>query len=47
MKDIIAASCIGIGQVLVGHPFDTTKVLIQNKQKWFGLPLKRYYKGWY
>ena len=46
MSDIIASVCVGIGQVLVGHPFDTSKVLIQNNRKWIGLPLMHYYRGW-
>ena len=31
MSDFIAASCVGVAQVCVGHPFDTTLTLIQNK----------------
>ena len=46
MKDIIAGAAVGFSQVGVGHPFDTAKVLIQNKRPWFGLPLTSYYKGW-
>ena len=46
MKDVIASSCVGIGQLAIGHPFDTAKILIQNKQKWFPHPIKRYYRGW-
>ncbi len=46
MSDFIAAACVGIGQVLIGHPFDTTKVLIQNNRKWMRLHLKDYYRGW-
>ena len=46
MSDIFAASCVGISQVLSGHPFDTAKVLIQNNKKWFGLHVKDYYRGW-
>ena len=41
MKDIIAGAAVGFSQVGVGHPFDTAKVLIQNKQKWLGLPLSQ------
>ena len=33
MKDIIASTCVGVGQIAIGHPFDTTLVLIQNKKK--------------
>ena len=46
MSDFAAAFCVGVGQVTIGHPFDTTKILIQNNRKWFGLPLKDYYRGW-
>ena len=46
MTDIIPAFCVGVTQVSVGHPFDTVKVLMQNNKKWFGLPLKSYYRGW-
>ena len=33
MTDIIPAFCVGLTQVSVGHPFDTTKVLMQNNKK--------------
>ena len=46
MKDIIASTCVGVGQIAIGHPFDTTLVLIQNKKKWIGLPISNYYRGW-
>lgn len=46
MSDFIAGLCVGICQVAIGHPFDTTTVLIQNKRKWFNLPFKNYYRGW-
>ena len=46
MKDIIASTCVGLGQIAIGHPFDTALVLIQNKKKWNGLKLRQYYKGW-
>ena len=45
MKEVVASFCVGIVQVIIGHPFDTTKVLIQNNLKWFGLPLRNYYRG--
>ena len=35
MTDIIPAFCVGLTQVSIGHPFDTTKVLMQNNKKWF------------
>jgi len=46
MKDIIPPLAMGLTDVSLGHPFDTAKVLIQNKKKWLGLPLKNYYRGW-
>ena len=46
MSDFIAAACVGFGQVIIGHPFDTAKILIQNNRKWSGLPFRNYYKGW-
>ena len=46
MSDFIAAACVGVAQVSIGHPFDTTKILMQNNRKWFGLPLRNYYRGW-
>jgi len=46
MNELIPSFFVGISQTIIGHPFDTIKVLIQNKQKWIGLPLKQYYYGW-
>ncbi len=46
MSDFIAAACVGIAQVSVGHPFETTLTLIQNNKKWKRLPIKDYYRGW-
>ncbi len=46
MSDFIAAFCVGVGEVTIGHPFDTTKILIQNNRKWLSLPFKDYYRGW-
>ena len=46
MSDFIAASCVGVAQVGVGHPFDTTLTLIQNKKSWRSLPFTQYYRGW-
>ena len=45
LNEIISGFFVGLTQIAVGHPFNTTKVLIQNKQKWFGLPIKNYYLG--
>ena len=46
MTDFIASSCVGLAQIGVGHPFDTSLTLIQNKKPWWGLPIKNYYRGW-
>jgi len=46
MTDFVAASCVGLAQIGVGHPFDTSLTLIQNSRKWWGLPIKSYYRGW-
>ena len=46
MKDFIAGIFAGCSQVLVGHPFDTIKVLIQNRYKYLSIPLKDYYRGY-
>ena len=45
MSDIISAFAVGISETVIGHPFNTAKVLLQNKKKWWGLPLKHYYRG--
>lgn len=45
LYDILVGCCAGMTQVMVGHPFDTAKVLLQNKQSWRGLMLKDYYRG--
>lgn len=45
MSDFLSAFAVGINEVLIGHPLNTAKVLIQNKQKWLGLPFKHYYRG--
>jgi len=37
--------CAGISQILIGHPIDTAKVLIQNKMNWYGFPIRDYYRG--
>ena len=46
MSDFISGAAVGLTQVAVGHPFDTAKVLIQNKKPWLGLPISSYYRGW-
>ena len=45
MSDFIASVMGSLAQVLVGHPFDTAKVLIQNKQSLFNLKPLQYYRG--
>ena len=32
--------------MVIGHPFDTAKILLQNNKKWYGLKPTQYYKGW-
>jgi solute carrier family 25 carnitine/acylcarnitine transporter 20/29 len=44
--DFIGGVAAGINQVIIGHPFDTVKILIQNNKTWSGLPYKDYYRGW-
>lgn len=46
MNELIPSFFVGISQTIIGHPFDTVKVLIQNNRKWHGLPFKNYYSGW-
>ncbi len=46
MSDFIAAACVGISQVSIGHPFETTLTLMQNNKQWKGLSIKNYYRGW-
>ena len=46
MSDFIAGLCVGLAEVSIGHPFDTTKILIQNNRPWRGLSLSKYYRGW-
>ena len=43
--EFIAGGCVGMSQVIVGHPFDTTKVLVQNKIK-PSFHVKSLYRGW-
>ena len=46
MTDLAAAACVGLSQIAIGHPFDTSLTLIQNKKPWYGLSPKSYYRGW-
>ena len=45
MSDIISGLGVAMSEVLIGHPFNTAKVLLQNKKKWWGLNWKSYYRG--
>ena len=45
MTDFLSALVAGFTQVAVGHPFDTTKVLIQNGKSIKKLKFKDYYRG--
>ena len=45
MKDFAIGGIIGITQTVLGHPLDTIKVRIQNKQNWKDLKFKNYYRG--
>ena len=45
MKELVPSFCVGVTQMIIGHPFDTVKILMQNRIKWFGLPICVYYKG--
>ena len=40
MTDFVAPFFVGLSQVAIGHPFDTAKILIQNKQNGMVILLK-------
>ena len=42
--DVVASFCVGWSETLVGYPFVTAKVLVQNGESWRQRPL-RYYQG--
>ena len=44
-KESISSLMVGINQSLIGIPFDTTKVWMQNNQQVLGRPLRQYYRG--
>ena len=46
MSDFISGAFVGVVQTLVGHPFDTAKVLLQNKTQLKGLSFFDFYRGW-
>ena len=41
----LAGFCVGLSETVVGYPFMTAKVLMQNKQPFWGLGWRRYYQG--
>ena len=43
--DVAAAGAVGFSETIVGFPFLTAKVLLQNNHKWWGHSIKRYYRG--
>ena len=45
MKEFISSFMVGINQGLIGIPFDTIKVWMQNNHRIFGRPLTHYYRG--
>ena len=46
LKENLSSIMVGINQSLIGIPFDTTKVWMQNNQQIFGRPLRQYYRGY-
>jgi len=46
MSDCIASIFASLSQVIVGHPFDTAKVYIQNKKSLKKLTFTDYYRGY-
>lgn len=42
--DVVASFCVGCSETLVGYPFVTAKVLVQNGKSW-RQPFLRYYQG--
>jgi hypothetical protein len=45
MKEFYSSLIVGVNQTLIGLPFDTVKVWIQNGQPIWRRPLTNYYKG--
>ena len=45
MNELISGGMCGLSQTVVGHPFDTLKVRIQNKRYNFRLPIYKYFRG--
>ena len=46
IKEFLGGFCVGVSQVVVGHPLDTIKVLLQNNKPALGHPIRNYYFGW-
>ena len=44
-KECIAGACSGLAQNIVGHPFDTAKVFIQNNMSLWNMKPLQYYRG--
>ena len=45
LKETVSSFLVGINQGLIGIPFDTVKVWMQNDKRVFGRPFTHYYKG--
>lgn len=43
--DIVIGGTIGLAQVVVGHPLDTVKTMVQNGQGYLHLGARDYYRG--
>lgn len=46
MSDFYSSIFVGIAQTTVGHPFDTLKVLYQNKNSLNNITFRSLYRGW-
>ncbi len=44
-SSVASGACVGWSETLVGYPFVTCKVLLQNGASCWGHPLRRYYRG--
>ena len=45
LREFAGAAAVGINQTLIGLPFDTTKVWLQNGRSIYGQPVKTFYRG--
>ena len=43
--EILSGFAVGLSETLVGYPFLTAKVLVQNQRPWWGHSFRRYYQG--